>query len=393
MSKTVHIVAAGRTPIGAFNGTLSKTPAHQLGATVINGIIEKIKLPKEMIDDVIMGQVLSAGMGQNPARQAAMAAGIPESVPAMTIDQVCGSGLRAIHLAAQAIQCGDAEIVIAGGQENMSMSPHLLLKSRTGVKLGNWEMLDSTVHDGLWDVFNDYHMGITAENLAEKYGISREEQDEFAANSQQKTEQAISENKFQEEIIAVEIQQRKKDPLIFNKDEYPKEGVTTESLASLRPAFKSDGTVTPANASGINDGAAAVIVMSDEKLNELGLESMASIKSYACAGVDPAIMGIGPVPATQKCLDKAGWSLEDLDLIESNEAFAVQSLSVQKELQWNSEIVNVNGGSIALGHPIGVSGCRIVVTLLHEMRRRDAKKGLATLCVGGGQGLAMTVER
>jgi acetyl-CoA C-acetyltransferase len=393
MSKNIHIAGAKRTPIGAFNGTLSKIPAHELGATVIKNLLEESGIPASAVDDVIMGQVLTAGVGQNPARQAAMAAGLPKEIPAMTINHVCGSGLRALHLASQAIQCGDADIIIAGGQENMSMAPHLLPKSRAGKVMGDWTLQDSMIVDGLWDVFNDYHMGITAENLAEKYQITREEQDEFAAQSQQKAEQALKDNKFEDEIVSVSIPQRKGEPIEFKVDEYPRPGVTTESIAGMRPAFKKDGTVTAANASGINDGAAVTLIMSEEKLKEYGLESLGIIKSYASAGVDPAIMGLGTVPASQRALDKAGWKVEDLDLVEANEAFAAQSLTVRKELQWDKEKVNVNGGAIALGHPIGASGCRVLVTLLHEMKRRDAKKGLATLCIGGGQGVALTVER
>ena len=393
MADNVVIVAAGRTAIGTFGGALSTIPAHELGSRVIAGVLERAGIKPEQVDEVIFGQVLTAGSGQNPARQAAIAAGIPYTTPCMTINKVCGSGLKSIHLAAQAIKCGDAEIIVAGGQENMSLSPHVLPRSRNGVKMGEWKMEDSMIVDGLWDVFNNYHMGITAENIAKQFNISREEQDEFAARSQQKCETARNSGKFTDEIIPVEIPQRKGDPVIFDTDEFPRDGVTAEKLAGMRAAFDRDGTVTAANASGINDGAAAVVVMSESKAKELGLEPLATIKAYANAGVDPAIMGTGPIPATQKCLVKAGWSTDDLDLVEANEAFAVQAISVNKELGWDTEKVNVNGGAIALGHPIGASGCRVLVTLLHEMKRRDAKKGLATLCIGGGQGVALAVER
>ena len=393
MTDDVVIVAAGRTPVGSFGGTLANIPAHSLGAAVIKSLLEKTGLDPAQIDEVILGQVLTAGEGQNPARQAAIEAGLPHSVPAMTINKVCGSGLKAVHLAAQAIKCGDADIIIAGGQENMSRAPHVLPKSRSGTKMGDWKLLDSMISDGLWDAFNDYHMGMTAENIVDKFQISREQQDRFAALSQQKTEKAQADGVFNEEIIPVSIPQRKADPVIFADDEYPKQGVTAEKIAKLRPAFTRDGTVTAANASGLNDGAAAVIVMSRRKADELGLPVIAGIKAYASAGVDPAIMGTGPIPATQRCLDKAGWSVDELDLVEANEAFAAQSISVNSELGWDPERVNVNGGAIALGHPIGASGCRVLVTLLHTMQRRDAHKGLATLCIGGGQGVALALER
>ena len=393
MTDEVVIVAAGRTPIGSFGGTLANIPAHSLGAAVIKSLLEKTGLDPTQIDEVILGQVLTAGEGQNPARQAAIEAGLPHSVPAMTINKVCGSGLKAVHLAAQAIKCGDAEIVIAGGQENMSRAPHVLPKSRSGTKMGDWKLLDSMISDGLWDAFNDYHMGMTAENIANKFQISREQQDRFAALSQQKTEKAQADGVFNEEIIPVSIPQRKSNPVIFADDEYPKQGVTAEKIAKLRPAFTRDGTVTAANASGLNDGAAAVVVMNRRKADELGLPVIAGIKAYASAGVDPAIMGTGPIPATQRCLDKAGWSVDELDLVEANEAFAAQAISVNSELGWNPEKVNVNGGAIALGHPIGASGCRVLVTLLHSMQHRDAHKGLATLCIGGGQGVALALER
>ena len=393
MTDDVVIVAAGRTPVGSFGGTLANIPAHSLGAAVIKSLLEKTGLDPAQIDEVILGQVLTAGEGQNPARQAAIEAGLPHSVPAMTINKVCGSGLKAVHLAAQAIKCGDADIIIAGGQENMSRAPHVLPKSRSGTKMGDWKLLDSMISDGLWDAFNDYHMGMTAENIANKFQISREQQDRFAALSQQKTEKAQADGVFNEEIIPVSIPQRKSNPVIFADDEYPKQGVTAEKIAKLRPAFTRDGTVTAANASGLNDGAAAVIVMSRRKADELGLPVIAGIKAYASAGVDPAIMGTGPIPATQRCLDKAGWSVDELDLVEANEAFAAQAISVNSELGWDPERVNVNGGAIALGHPIGASGCRVLVTLLHTMQRRDAHKGLATLCIGGGQGVALALER
>lgn len=393
MSESVVIVAAGRTAIGSFGGSLSNIPAHSLSATIIKALLKKIDLPPEQIDEVILGQILTAGAGQNPARQAAIEAGIPHSVPSMTINKVCGSGLKSVHLAAQAIKCGDADIVIAGGQENMSLSPHVLPKSRNGTKMGDWKLQDSMIVDGLWDAFNDYHMGITAENVAEQYKISREQQDEFAAISQQRVEAAMAENKFSDEIIPVEIPQRKGEPVIFDQDEYPKAGVSKEGIAKLRPAFTKDGTVTAANASGINDGAAIVIVMSGKKAKQLGIAPMATIKAYASAGVDPAIMGTAPIPASQKCMEKASWEMKDLDLIEANEAFAAQSICVRESLGWDVSKVNVNGGAISLGHPIGASGCRILVTLLYEMQRRDVHKGLATLCIGGGQGVALAVER
>lgn len=340
-----------------------------------------------------MGQVLTAGSGQNPARQAAIKAGLPVTVPALTLNKVCGSGLKALHLAAQAIRCGDAEVVIAGGQENMSLSPYVLPKARTGLRMGNAQLQDSMIVDGLWDAFNDYHMGITAENLAERYSISREEQDAFAAASQQKASQALEDNRFASEITPVSIPQRKGDPLVFERDEQPRAGTTADSLGKLRPAFKKDGSVTAGNASTLNDGAAAVLLMSADKAKALGLTVMAKIAAYSSAGVEPEIMGTGPIPATRKCLDKAGWSHEQLDLVEANEAFAVQAISVNRELGWDTDKVNVNGGAIALGHPIGASGCRILVSLVHEMQRRDAKKGLATLCIGGGQGVTMAISR
>ena len=392
MAKAV-IVAAGRTAIGSFGGSVSEIPAAQLGAKVIAGLLKQTGVKAEDIDEVIVGHVLTAGVGMNPARQAALAAGLPNSVPCMTIKKVCGSGLKAVHLAAQAILAGDAEVIIAGGQENMSLSPHVLPKSRVGTKMGDWAMKDSMINDGLWDVFNNYHMGVTAENIVKQYKLTREEQDKFAAASQQKTEAAQKAGKFADEIIPVEIPQRKGDPIIFDKDEFPRPGVTAEGLAKLKPAFEKDGTVTAGNASGINDGAAYVIVMSEAKAKALGLEPLAKITAYASAGVDPKIMGTGPIPASKKCLAKAGWTPADLDLIEANEAFAAQAISVDRDLGWDTAKVNVNGGAIALGHPIGASGCRVLVTLLHEMKRRGARKGLATLCIGGGQGVAIAVER
>lgn len=393
MNNKAYIVAAGRTAIGSFGGSLSKISPHKLGAFVISSLLEKTGIPAEQVDEVIMGQVLSAGSGMNPARQAAIAAGLPYETPCMTINKVCGSGLKAIQLAAQAINGNDADIIVAGGQENMSMAPHLVPNSRSGMKMGDWILKDSMIVDGLWDVFNDYHMGRTAENVAEKYEISRRQQDEFAALSQQKVEAAQKAGRFKDEIIPVEIPQRKAAPILFDKDEFPRSGVTADSIAKLPPAFLKEGTVTAANASGINDGAAAVVVVSEDRMKAMGLEPMARITAYASAGVDPAIMGTGPIPASKKCLKKAGWNIADLDLIEANEAFAAQAISVNRGLEWDSSKVNVNGGAISLGHPIGASGCRILVTLLYEMRRRDVHRGLATLCIGGGQGIAMTVER
>jgi acetyl-CoA C-acetyltransferase len=389
----VVIVAATRTAIGSFQGSLSALPAHELGAAVIRSLLQQTGLDTARVDEVILGQTLTAGAGQNPARQASIAAGLPKSVPAMTVNKVCGSGLKALHLAAQAIRFGDAEVIIAGGQESMSLAPYVMPGARTGLRMGHAKLIDSMIQDGLWDAFNDYHMGITAENLVEKYGISREEQDAFAAESQRKATESIAAGRFKAEITAIEIPQRKGEPLRFDTDEQPRAGTTAESLAKLKPAFKKDGSVTAGNASTLNDGAAAVLLMSAAKAAELGLPVLARIAAYANAGVDPAIMGIGPVSATRRCLEKAGWHLADLDLIEANEAFAAQALSVGKELGWDASKVNVNGGAIALGHPIGASGCRVLVTLLHEMLRRDAKKGLATLCIGGGQGVALALER
>jgi acetyl-CoA C-acetyltransferase len=389
----VVIVAATRTAIGSFQGALASVSAVDLGAAVIRQLLEQTGLDGAQVDEVIMGQVLTAGAGQNPARQAAIKAGLPFAVPALTLNKVCGSGLKALHLGAQAIRCGDAEVIIAGGQENMSLSNYVMPGARTGLRMGHAQIVDTMISDGLWDAFNDYHMGITAENLVEKYEITREQQDAFAAASQQKAAAAIEAGRFVDEITPILIPQRKGDPVAFKVDEQPRGDTTAESLGKLRPAFKKDGSVTAGNASSLNDGAAAVILMSAEKAKSLGLPVLATIAAYANAGVDPAIMGIGPVSATRRCLDKAGWSIEQLDLIEANEAFAAQSLAVAKDLQWDLDKVNVNGGAIALGHPIGASGCRVLVTLLHEMIKRDAKKGLATLCIGGGQGVALALQR
>ena len=392
MQDNIVIVAAGRTALGTFGGSLSSLPASELGATVIKGLLERSGLKPEQINEVILGQVLTAGVGQNPARQAVLSAGLPVEVPAMTINKVCGSGLKAVHLAYQAVACGDADIVIAGGQETMSASAHVLPGSRNGQKMGDWKLVDTMIKDGLWCASNDYHMGMTAENIAAQYGFTREAQDEFAAGSQQKTEAAQKAGAFNDEIIPVVIPQRKGDPLVFNTDEFPRAGTTAASLGKLRPAFKKDGSVTAGNASGINDGAAAVIVMTASKAAELGLTPMARIVAFSSAGVDPAIMGTGPIPATTKCLEKAGWTVADLDLIEANEAFAAQAMSVNESLGFDLSKVNVSGGAIALGHPIGASGARVLVTLLHGMKRTGAKKGLATLCIGGGQGVALAVE-
>lgn len=391
--KEVVIVSAVRTAIGSFGGSLKDISAANLGAAVIKEALQRANLQASDVDEVIMGNVLQAGLGQNPARQAAIFAGLPEHIPAMTINKVCGSGLKAVHLATQAIVSGDADVVVAGGMENMSQAPYIAKNARDGYRMGDQQLIDSMIHDGLWCAFNDYHMGITAENLVEKYNLTREEQDEFSAWSQEKAAKAIEEGKFKEEIVPIEIPQRKGDPIIFDTDEYVKAGTTVEKLAKLRPAFKKDGTVTAGNASGINDGASCVIVMSREKAEELGVKPMAIIKANASAAIDPSIMGIGPVPATKKAIEKAGITLDDLDLIEANEAFAAQSLAVGKELNIPNEKLNVNGGAIALGHPIGASGNRILVTLIHEMQRQDAKYGLATLCIGGGQGVATIIER
>ena len=389
----VVIVAATRTAIGSFQGSLANVPAVELGATVIRALLDRTAIDPASVDEVILGHVLTAGAGQNTARQAAVQAGLPHAVPAMTLNKVCGSGLKALHLAAQAIRCGDADVVIAGGMENMSLAPYVLPTVRTGLRMGHAQMIDSMIHDGLWDAFNDYHMGITAENLAERYSIDRAQQDALALQSQQRACAAIEAGHFDAEITPVLIPQRKGEPQAFTRDEQPRAATSADSLAALRPAFKKDGSVTAGNASTLNDGAAAVMLMSASKADALGLPVMARIAGYANAGVDPAVMGIGPVSATRRCLEKAGWTLEELDLVEANEAFAVQALAVGKELGWGPDKVNVNGGAIALGHPIGASGCRVLVSLLHEMQRRDVHKGLATLCIGGGQGVALAIER
>ncbi len=389
----VVIVAATRTAIGSFQGALASLPAVELGAAVIRRLLEQTGIDPAQVDEVILGHVLTAGAGQNPARQAAVKAGLPYTVPAMTLNKVCGSGLKALHLGAQAIHCGDAEVIIAGGMENMSLAPYVMPGARTGLRMGHAQLIDSMIEDGLWDAFNGYHMGITAENLVEKYGITREQQDGFAAASQQKAVAAIEAGHFRSQITPISIPQRKGEPLIFETDEQPRAGTTAEALAKLKPAFKKDGSVTAGNASSLNDGAAAVLLMSADKARALDLPVLARIAAYANAGVDPAIMGIGPVSATRRCLEKAGWTLDQLDLIEANEAFAAQALAVGQELGWDSERVNVNGGAIALGHPIGASGCRVLVTLLHELIRRDGRRGLATLCIGGGQGVALAIER
>jgi acetyl-CoA C-acetyltransferase len=389
----VVIVAAGRTAIGKFGGAISKIPAAELGAHVIKSLLAKTGIKPEQVSEVIMGQILTAGIGMNGARQASIKAGVPDMVPAMTINMVCGSGLRATALAAQAIKAGDSEIVVAGGQESMSLSPHVLMGSREGFRMGDAKLIDTMINDGLWDVFNQYHMGVTAENVAKKYEVSRAEQDDFAAKSQQKAEAAQKAGRFKGEILPVEIPQRKGAPIVFDADEYPKPGTTAEALAALKPAFDRNGTVTAGNASGINDGAAAVIMMSARTAEKLGLKPLARVKAYATAGVDPKIMGMGPVPASKLCLSRADWTIKDLDLMEINEAFAAQAIAVNRQMGWDASKINVNGGAIALGHPIGASGCRILVTLIHEMIRRDARKGLASLCIGGGMGVALAVER
>lgn len=389
----IVIVSAARTAVGKFGGALAKTPAAELGATVINEVLQRAKLQGDQVSEVILGQVLQAGCGQNPARQSVIKAGLPNVVPAMTINKVCGSGLKAVMLAAQAIRDGDSEIVIAGGQENMSLSPHVLLGSRDGQRMGDWKMIDSMITDGLWDVYNQYHMGITAENVAKQYGITREQQDELAFASQQKAAAAQDAGRFKDEIVPVKIPQKKGDPVVFDADEFINRKTNADALAGLRPAFDKAGSVTAGNASGINDGAAAVVVMSAKRADQLGLKPLARIASYASAGLDPAYMGMGPVPAARKALERAGWKPADLDLLEINEAFAAQACAVHKEMGWDTSKVNVNGGAIAIGHPIGASGCRILVTLLHEMQRRNAKKGIASLCIGGGMGVALTVER
>lgn len=395
MSRDVFIISAARTAIGKFGGTLSGVPAPELGRIVVNEVINRAGLtPDSGFDEVILGNVLSAGLGQNCARQALINAGIPETVPATSVNKVCGSGLKAITLGVQAIKSGDADMIIAGGTENMSAAPFLLNKARWGYRMGNSELVDSMIYDGLWEIFNNYHMGITAENIAEKYDISREAQDEFSFNSQQKAAAAIENGDFESEIVPVEIPQRKKDPLIFKTDEFPRPETTIETLSKLRPAFKKDGTVTAGNASGINDSSAAVILVSEDKLNELGISPIAKVVSYASCGVNPAYMGMGPSPSSKKALEKSGWTTDDVELFELNEAFASQSLAVIKELSIKDRIkdINIHGGAISLGHPIGASGARILVTLLYAMKKRKANKGLASLCIGGGQGIAMTVE-
>jgi len=394
MAKEIVIASACRTAIGSFGGTLKNTPAVELGATVIKEAVNRAGLKPEQVDEVIFGNVLQAGLGQNPARQAALKAGLPETSTAFTVNIVCGSGLKSVALAAGLIQAGDADIIVAGGMENMSLAPYAMPAARWGARMFNTNMVDVMVNDGLWDAFNNYHMGITAENVAEQWGLTREMQDEFALASQQKAEAAIKAGKFKDEIVPVMIPQKKGDPVAFDTDEFPRFGATIEALAKLKPAFKKDGgTVTAGNASGINDSAAAVVVMTKEKAEELGIKPLATIVSYATGGVDPKIMGTGPIPASRKAMAKAGLTIKDLDLIEANEAFAAQSLAVAHDLEFDMDKVNVNGGAIALGHPIGASGCRILVTLLYEMQKRDSKLGLATLCIGGGQGQALIVKR
>ena len=389
----VVIVSAVRTAVGKFGGSLAKIAAPELGAAVIREALARAKVAPDQVSEVIMGQVLTAGSGQNPARQAVIKAGLPNMVPGLTINKVCGSGLKAVMLAANAIIAGDAEIVVAGGQENMSAAPHVLPGSRDGFRMGDDKLIDAMIVDGLWDVYNQYHMGITAENVAKEYGITREAQDEFAVASQNKAEAAQKSGRFNDEIVPILIPQRKGDPIAFAQDEFVRHGATLESMAGLKPAFDKAGTVTAANASGLNDGAAAVVVMSAAKAKELGLTPLATIRAYASAGLDPKVMGMGPVPASKRCLSRAGWSVGDLDLMEINEAFAAQALAVHQQMGWDTSKINVNGGAIAIGHPIGASGCRILVTLLHEMQKRDAKKGLASLCIGGGMGVALAVER
>lgn len=391
--KDVVIVAAVRTPIGCFQGALSHHSAVELGSYVVQALLDRSGIHPHTVDEVILGQVLTAGAGQNPARQSAIKGGLPMTVSAITINDVCGSGLKALHLASQAIQCGEADVVIAGGQENMSRAPHVLTDSRTGARLGNSQLIDSLVHDGLWDAFNDYHMGVTAENLAREYGISRAHQDDWALRSQQKARAAIDSGRFRDEIVPVKALSVDGRPLLVDTDEQPRTDASAEGLAKLSPAFELTGSVTAGNASSINDGAAAVMMMSEAKAQELNLPIMARIRAFASVGVDPALMGIAPVYATRRCLERVGWQLDDVDLIEANEAYAAQALSVGKVLEWDEKRVNVNGGAIALGHPIGASGCRILVSLVHEMKKRNARKGLATLCIGGGQGVALAIER
>ena len=392
--REVVIVGAARTPIGSFGGSLKNVPTRTLGAVSIKAAIERAGIKPEMIDEVIMGCVLQGGLGQNVSRQMSLDAGIPKEVPTMTINKVCGSGLRAVELAAQIIKAGDADIIVAGGAENMSAAGYIMPSARWGARMNNVQMVDTMVNDGLWEAFNQYHMGITAENIAEQWGLTREELDEFALASQQKAEAAIKAGKFKDEIVPVEVPQRKGDPVVFDTDEHPKFGSTIEKMAKLKPAFKKDGIVTAANASGINDAGAALVVMSKEKADELGIKPLCTIKSYASAGVDPTIMGIGPVPSSKKALEKAGLTIDDMDLIEANEAFAAQSVAVGKELGFDTSKLNVNGGAIALGHPIGASGARILISLIYEMMKRpETKYGLATLCIGGGMGTAMVIER
>jgi acetyl-CoA C-acetyltransferase len=393
MTTDIVIVAAQRTAVGKFGGALAKTPASELGAAVIQALMAQTKIDPALIGEVILGQVLQAGVGQNAARQAVIKSGLPNVIPAMTINKVCGSGLKAVMLAAQSIRDGDSQVVIAGGQENMSASPHVVPGSRDGQRMGDWKMVDTMIVDGLWDVYNQYHMGITAENVAKKHGITREQQDAMALASQQKAAAAQDAGKFKDEIVPFSIAQKKGDPIVFSADEFINRKTNAEALAGLRPAFDKAGSVTAGNASGLNDGAAAVMVMSAAQAKTLGLTPLARIASYASAGLDPAIMGMGPVPAAQKALQRAGWKATDLDLLEINEAFAAQACAVHQQMGWDTSKVNVNGGAIAIGHPIGASGCRILVTLLHEMQRRNAKKGIASLCIGGGMGVALTVER
>ena len=390
---SVVIVSAVRTAVGKFGGGLAGQSAVNLGAIVIREALARAQVDPARVDEVIMGQVLAAGCGQNPARQASLGAGLPEHVPAMTINKVCGSGLKAVALAAQAIAAGDAEVIVAGGQENMSQAPHVLPGSRDGWRMGDVQAVDTMIRDGLWDAFNQYHMGMTAENVARRHGITREQQDRFAVASQNKAEAAQKAGRFRDEIVPVRIPQRKGDPVVFEQDEFVRHGATLAGMSGLKPAFAKDGSVTAANASGINDGAAAVLVMSEARAAALGLEPLARIRAYASAGLDPAYMGLGPVPASRRCLERAGWTAGDLDLLEINEAFAAQACAVNQEMGWDSDRINVNGGAIAIGHPIGASGCRILVTLLHELRRRDAHRGLASLCIGGGMGIALAVER
>jgi acetyl-CoA C-acetyltransferase len=393
MPTDIVIVAAARTAVGKFGGTLAKTPAPELGATVIKALLERARLSGEQVNEVILGQVLQAAAGQNPARQAVIRSGLPHGVPALTINAVCGSGLKAVMLAAQAIRDGDSEIILAGGQESMSLAPHALPNSRDGQRMGDWKMVDTMIVDGLWDVYNQYHMGITAENVAKQYGVTREQQDALALASQQKASAAQDAGRFKDEIVPVAIPQKKGDPVLFDADEFINRKTNAEALAGLRPAFDKAGSVTAGNASGLNDGAAGVVVMTAKRADQLGLTPLARIASYATVALDPKLMGMGPVPASQKALQRAGWKAQDLDLLEINEAFAAQACAVHNEMGWDTSKVNVNGGAIAIGHPIGASGCRILVTLLHEMKRRSAKKGIASLCIGGGMGVALTVER